>query len=179
MSARPRRMPERLVTGVLLVVMWVALWGTLSVANVVSGIAVVLLLMAVFPPVGRRPSGSRLSVRHAVSFAAYFVVKLVQANVVVARIVLARRDLTRPGIVAVRLRSDDDVMSTLVSSFITLTPGTLTLEVREDPRTLYVHVMQLDDVEAVRREVAEIEARAIRAFGSQDARDALAREAVR
>ena len=61
--------------------------------------------------------------------------------------------LSRPGIVAVPLdaRSDSEIL--LVANLISLTPGTLSLDVSPDRRTLYVHAMFIDDPQAVRDEL--------------------------
>ena len=56
----------------------------------------------------------------------------------------------RPGIVAVPLDAKTDQEITLLANLITLTPGTLSLDVSHDKRTLYVHAMFVDSPESVR-----------------------------
>jgi multicomponent Na+:H+ antiporter subunit E len=109
-----------------------------------------------------------------VRFLAYFLAKLVEASVVVAVEVATPRNRIRTGIVAVPLRGASDALVTLVADAVTLTPGTLTLEVGRQPPTLYVHVLHLRDVEAVRREIRHLEVLAVRAFGSPAALAGLA-----
>ena len=58
-------------------------------------------------------------------------------------------------IVAVPLDVETDGEITLLANLISLTPGSLCLDVSEDRKTLYVHVMFLDDVEECRRELKE------------------------
>lgn len=158
-----------LIEGVLLVALWVALWGTWSWANVLGGVAVATGVMVTLP-VTQRPSGrTRLRPLHALVFLGYFVVKLVQANLHMAWTIVNPRSRFESGIVAVPLRGASDGLTTVVANFITLTPGTLTLDVRRDPTTLYVHVMQLDSADDVRRDVLRIEELAIRAFGPPEA----------
>jgi multicomponent Na+:H+ antiporter subunit E len=43
----------------------------------------------------------------------------------------------------------------VLTNLITLTPGTLSLDVAADHRTLYVHVMDVEDPDTVRREIKE------------------------
>jgi multicomponent Na+:H+ antiporter subunit E len=62
-----------------------------------------------------------------------------------------------------------------VANVITLTPGTVTIEVEDSPPVLYVHVLHLHDLEAVRRDLLRIEEFSVRAFGSPAARAQLAR----
>lgn len=146
-----------------LVVAWVALWGDPTPANAVAGTAVATGLLLLFPP-GRRPL---VAVRPlaALRFAGWFSWKLVEASAVVAWEVVTPRNRIREGVIAVPLRGVAPGLTTLVANAITLTPGTLTLEVRTGPPTvLYVHVLHLRDVDAARREVRHLEALAIRAF---------------
>jgi multicomponent Na+:H+ antiporter subunit E len=63
----------------------------------------------------------------------------------------------RPGIIAIPLDARTDLEITLLANLITLTPGTLSLDVSADRRVLYVHVMYIDndDIEAVRRSIKD------------------------
>jgi multicomponent Na+:H+ antiporter subunit E len=67
-----------------------------------------------------------------------------------------------------------DGIVTVVANAVTLTPGTLTVDVHEPgddtPPTIYVHVLQFDDVESVRRDVLRLEQLAVRAFGTKQQR---------
>ena len=151
---------------VLLVVIWVALWADVSVANVLSGLVVASLVLLCF-----RPRRGRVVVRPlaALRLAGVFVVRLLRATVVVARTVVAPRDRIETGIVAVPLSGCSDALATLLADAISLTPGTLTLEVQRDPLTLYVHVLDLRDVEQVGQEVRSLEVLVVRAFGGPEA----------
>jgi multicomponent Na+:H+ antiporter subunit E len=105
----------------------------------------------------------------AAKFAAYFLSKLVVATLVVARTVVRPHDRIRNGIVAVPLTGCSEAVVTLIADAISLTPGTLTLEVRRDPLTLYVHALDVRDVAALRHEIRTLEVLAVRAFGDADA----------
>jgi multicomponent Na+:H+ antiporter subunit E len=167
------RAVTRLVLTAWLVTVWVALWGPLTTATVAGGLVVAVGLQIVLPTRGWR-AGFALRPLAALHFVGYFLVKLVEACVVVAIEVVTRRDRIRTGVVAVPLLGASDVLVTLVADAVTLTPGTLTLEVDRDPPTLYVHVLHLRDVEAVRREIRHLEVLAVRAFGSRAALAGLA-----
>lgn len=62
-----------------------------------------------------------------------------------------------PGVVAIPLDARTDVEIALLANLITLTPGSVTLDLSEDRRVLYVHAMYIDggDVEAYRRSIKE------------------------
>lgn len=62
-----------------------------------------------------------------------------------------------PGVVAIPLDARTDAEITLLANLITLTPGSVSLDLSEDKRSLYVHAMYIDggDVEAYRRAIKE------------------------
>ena len=65
-------------------------------------------------------------------------------------------------------------MVTLIADAITLTPGTLTLEVRRTPLTLYVHALDVRDPAVLQDEIRTLEVLAVKAFGDDDALAGLA-----
>ena len=147
-----------------LVLLWLALWRDVSVANVVGGVLAALVVTAILPSPRIVRRQHRLAPVGVLRFAAYFVWKLLEANVVLAREIVTRRDHLQRGIVAVPLSVRSDLVATIVANAITLTPGTVSLELRREPLTLYVHVLHLRDVEAARREIQRLEELASRAF---------------
>ncbi len=157
----------RLLRVAIMTVVWLALWSDLSVANVVSGVLVGALITAC---VDTWRSGQVIvrPVRAAV-FGAFFLRQLALSTLAVARTVVAPRDRVRTGIVAVPLAGCSDAVATLIADAISLTPGTLTLEVRRDPLTLYVHALDTRDVEELRNEIRTLEVLAVRAFGDAEA----------
>ncbi len=157
---------------VWLLLVWILLWGEPTVGNFVSGAIVVTALLVGFP-LARRPRTGVLRPLRAIHFLGFFIVKLVQATTIVAWEIITPGSRINQGVICIEALGASDALVTLVANFITLTPGTLTLEVRDDPKRLFVHVLHLHDIEAVRRDVQELEALAIRAFGSPQAIAAL------
>lgn len=160
-----RRLPHIL----WLLVVWIALWGDLSVANILSGSIVVGIFAWVFTDVGPRPA-SPFRPRHAAKLLGWFARSLLQSTWEVARRVLGS-DPVKPAIIAFPMRHVADSVVTLVADIITLTPGTLTLDIRSDgdDAILYVHVLDLDDELASRAELEELRRLAILAFGDAEA----------
>lgn len=169
--ARPREprsyehLAQRLPFAGWLTFVWVALWGDLTLANVVGGALVATVLLVVFPDVGPRP-GATFRPIAALRFFVYFSYKLVEANAVVAWEVLTpNNEGVHEGIVAVPVTGASDAVITLVANAISLTPGTLTLEVQHDPPMLFVHVLHLRSIAKTRAEVHRLEGLALAAFG--------------
>jgi multicomponent Na+:H+ antiporter subunit E len=132
-----------------------------------AGLAVGTVVALVFPTWRK----GTVAVRpvHAVRFAGYFLYQLVASSVTVARTVVSPSHRVHTGIIAVPLSGCSDALATLIADAISLTPGTLTLEVRRDPLMLYVHALDLRDVERVQADVRRLEVLAVRAFGSAEA----------
>lgn len=148
-------------------VVWVALWGTISVANLLAGAAVGIATVALVPVTDRQETaGTRAAFRPvaALGFLGYFVRLLVVASAVVAWEVVTPRNRIHQGIIRLPLRTRSRGVATVIANAISLTPGTVTIEVADDPLTLYVHVLHLREVEDVRVDLRELEERAIRAF---------------
>ena len=156
-----------------LAVVWVALWGSVTPANVLGGLAVGLLLALALPltEVQTRAVVRPLALLHLVCF---FLVDLVLSSLQVARIVLSPRRPLRQAVIAVPVPGASDSLLTLLANAVSLTPGTLTLEVDRPRSTLSVHVLDVgDDVERARADVFEIERLAVLAVGSPECRRAL------
>ena len=155
--------------------MWVGLWGSVSVANVLGGLAVALVLLATLP-LPDVPARGILRPLAVLRFLGAFAVDLVRASGQVIVLVLRPRKELRQAVVAVEVVGASDQLLTLLGNAISLTPGTLTLEVDRERRILYVHLLQLasdrDAVERVRRDILRVEQRAIDAIGSAATRAA-------
>jgi multicomponent Na+:H+ antiporter subunit E len=147
----------------ILVLVWLALWSDVSIANLLSGLLLAAVIVRLLPT--WRHGTFVVRPLHALHFGLHFVIKLIQASLVVARIVVLPRDRINTGIVAVPLQSCSAALATLIADTISLTPGTLTLEVRQEPLTLFVHALDVRDVQAVQADVRRLEVLAIRAFG--------------
>lgn len=155
---------RRVVLLVWLTVLWMVLWRQLSLANLVSGIAVALVVMALYP---LAPTGERRHIirpLHLLFFLAYFARELLESNFVLARTILSPTSRIRTGIVEVPLPGCSDLVTTLVANAITLTPGTMTIEVHESPRRLYVHVLDRADIEVTLESIHKLVRVALRAF---------------
>ena len=85
----------------------------------------------------------------------YFMVELLQSNLRVFWDVVTPGHISRPGIVGVPLDASTELEILLVANMISLTPGTLSVDLSEDRRILYVHVMYLDDPDRFRKSIKE------------------------
>ena len=161
-----------------LTVVWVALWGSLTVANVLGGLAVasVLLLLRPLPAL---PDQGRVRPLAALRFLLVFLWELVKASATVVGQVLRPRSSLRQAVIAVPVVGVSDRLLTLLANAVSLTPGTLALEVDRPRAVLYVHVLDIGGKEGaadeVRASILGLERLAILAFGSDDCLRALER----
>ncbi|WP_046176496.1 Na+/H+ antiporter subunit E [Domibacillus indicus] len=75
-----------------------------------------------------------------------FLKELIKANIDVLKLVLRPRLNIRPGIFAFETELKSDWEITLLANLITLTPGTLVVDVSDDNKTLYIHAIDIADV---------------------------------
>lgn len=129
--------------------------GPFSPANFFVGfvIAFVTLRLCI-------PKGMRGSYYHKVGRTAYFcfyvIVELVNANVKMAYYTMSPLAKLKPGVLAVPLVDDlTDTELTILANLITLTPGTLSLDVSADRSILFIHFMHVSDPDEMRREIKE------------------------
>lgn len=91
-----------------------------------------------------------------VRFLGFYLVSLIRANLRLALDVMTPGLKVRPGFLAIPLRTRSDAELLIFSNLVTMTPGTLTVDVSPDRRFLFIHAMYLEDPESVRREVGEV-----------------------
>jgi multicomponent Na+:H+ antiporter subunit E len=126
----------------LLALAWVALTGQFTPTNLVAGFVLSHLLLWLTQRTGE-PAPYFVKARQVVSFALFFLWQMIKANVHVAARVLSPRFRMHPGVIAIPLEVQTDAEITLLANLITLTPGTLSIDVSADRKVLYVHTMDL------------------------------------
>jgi multicomponent Na+:H+ antiporter subunit E len=148
-----------------LLALWLLAWGEISVANVISGIALIVVLMLAFPSGPRRPARVRVRPIALARLIGYVFVQLAVSNVLVAREIVSRRSRVRTGVVGYRVQQPSDLTLTLMSNILALSPGTMPVDVTHDPPMLYVHFLLLSDVEDARRTIGRLETLVVAAVG--------------
>lgn len=158
------------VINVLLAVAWAALAETFSLAGLLIGFVLGFIALWIARPL-YGPTTYFQQVVGVIHLMLYFLWDLWQSSLRVLIDLLRVRSQSRPGIVAVSTEGMNDVQILVLANLITLTPGTLTLEVSDDKQTLYVHCMFLDGgPDAIRQGIEENQKRLIaRVAGSSSA----------
>jgi multicomponent K+:H+ antiporter subunit E len=146
-------------SSVVFALFWLVLVNELSGGQVVLAI----LLGLGLPILTDRFRGTRLRVRRVdavLVLAGLFVYDLIVANVAVAGAVLGRMSRVRPRFVQVPLDIDDPAAMTLLAGLVTLTPGTVSVDIDRSTRRLTVHMLLVgDERDTVRQIKTRYEAR--------------------
>lgn len=147
-----------LLLNFVLTFVWIVLTQEITIGNTIFGFIVSLLIIGLTE---RTISRAQLQVRQGdypirvlrlLLLIAFFLSELVKASFQVLFSIL-KPSLLRPGVIAIPLDLTNDAQITLLGNLITLTPGTLTLDVSTDKKVIYVHSIRVDDPEAFRQEI--------------------------
>ena len=154
-TGNPRRQLFSLWLTLLLI--WLVANDSLAPEIVLVGAVVAALLAVLFAPFARVYADIRWTPRvllNAFAFLGVFVWELVLANLNVARLVFSPRIDIRPGIVEIKTRLKSPLGRMVLANAITLTPGTLVVDIRDD--SLFIHwiVVSSVDPEAATRDIA-------------------------
>ncbi len=141
-----------LLGSILLALVWMALQGEVTLVTLLVGYAVGYAVLAFLTSGGVIPSTLVSRMRHALGLAAFFGWELVLANFRVAADVLRGHQI-EPAVVAIPLDVTSDGEILLLSMLINITPGSVTIDLSDDRRTLYVHVMHMTSPDATRQEI--------------------------
>jgi multicomponent Na+:H+ antiporter subunit E len=142
------------LVNLLLAIAWASVSGSFTLANLVFGFVLsAIALYLIREEVGY--VGYITRSWRIISLAALFVYELILSAWRVTTIVLSPRMDVKPGIFAYPMKVDRDGEITLLANLITLTPGTLSVDVSDDRRTLYVHALDCSDVDKTSQDIAE------------------------
>lgn len=154
----------KLATVVWLTLVWVLLWGSWNLGDVVNGVLVALLVLVVLPLPGV-PRTANLRPRALPAFVAKFVSDIVVSSLQVAWAALRPGPQPANALVSVKLESRSELILTVTSQTLSLVPGAIIVELDADNGMLYAHVLGADSedkVEAFRYSVLTLEQRVLR-----------------
>jgi multicomponent Na+:H+ antiporter subunit E len=141
-------------TNLLFAIAWVAITGTVTLSGLLIGFVIgYFVLWMLQPLIGDSRYPTR--VRAWVKLVVMFLYELVVSSVSVLADILTPQHMSKPAIIDVPLDVKTDAGILLVTNLISLTPGTLSLDVSPDRKTLKVHAMFADDEEALRRSLKD------------------------
>ena len=141
------------VTIALFTLVWLAVSGSFTIPNLLLGTIASALSLSLIRG-HTQPDGRRVRPLRVLSLLALFLKELALSAWNVAVLVASPKMALKPGIFAFPLTVDRDFEITLLANLITLTPGTLSVDVSEDRKVLYVHALDCSDPVGTRRAIA-------------------------
>jgi multicomponent Na+:H+ antiporter subunit E len=161
-----RRMALRAWVLFWLMLVWILLWGTLSAANILSGLAVALVITLLLPlpvvPIEGRVHP--LSLLRLITTVGYY---LVVSSVQVAWLAVKPGPPTLSAVLRAHVAVKSDLVLALAVNIFNLIPGSIVLEIDQTRRMLYMHVIDVGSDRAVNqfyRQVAKVERLLVSAF---------------
>ncbi len=154
-----------LLANLLLALAWTALQGQMSLANLTVGYALGYLVLQVLTRGGALPAQYLGKVGPLLSLLLFLVYDFVRANLKLALDVIRPNRTMRPAVVRVPLdvKSDGEIL--MFTTLVNLTPGSIAIDISEDRRTMFVHVMHMETPEGARADLKQgYERRVIRLF---------------
>jgi len=127
------------------------LFGSFSPLSITSGFIVSAILLFFF----RRRDGLFYlqQVFNCLILFFVFIYNLIKANIQVLIQVLSPKVKVRPGIIAIPMELESDMAIATLANMITLTPGTLSIEISRDNKILYVHCLDCTNPEAIKKDI--------------------------
>lgn len=149
-----------------LILVWMLLWGNVSAANALSGLAVALVItfLLPLPPVAVE---GRLHPVSLLLLTLRVVYYLVLSSVQVAWLAIKPGPAPQTAVLRAHLAIKSDLVLALTANALNIIPGGIVLEIDQTRRTIYVHVLDVGSDKAVQRfyrQVADIERLMIASF---------------
>lgn len=139
-------------TNMIFAIAWVAITGTVTLGGLLIGFLVgYVALWMIQPLIGNTRYPYR--VLAWVRLVVMFIYELFVSSFAVLFDILTPQHRARPAIIEMPLDVKSDAGLLLVTNLISLTPGTLSLDVTDDRKTLLVHAMFADDPDALCRDL--------------------------
>ena len=150
-------MRTQFLLNILLTFVWVALTGSFAYSSFLFGFLLSFFIMWIIS----RNDGISGNDKYfslawkIVGFVFFFLYELLLANLQVAYDVITPKFHMKPGIVRVPLDAKTPLEITLLANLISLTPGSLSLDVSADNKALYIHAMYVHDEEKFIRDIKD------------------------
>lgn len=145
---------NKFLINIIVSIVWGGLTGEFTLGNLIVGFVLgyIILLMSI-PITGN--SDYAINFWRALGLALYFILELVSSSIRVSKEILRPQLKLSAGVIGIPLETaETDVEITLLANIITVTPGTLSLDISDDRSMLYVHSMYItSDKEALRSQI--------------------------
>ncbi|HEX5511684.1 MAG TPA: Na+/H+ antiporter subunit E [Actinomycetales bacterium] len=164
-----------------LTVVWIMLWGNISFANVIGGLVVALLVLAIFP-LPRLIVGVKVRPIAFVTLLVRFLFDVVKASVHIAWVAVRPRAVPQSSVMVVQLVGREELFQTIVGLMVSLVPGSLVVDLDSRRGLLALHYFGVSDerkLESARADVLALEQRVLKALAADPAEERQVRAPAR
>ncbi len=150
-----------------LCLVWLLLWGEVTLLGIITGCLVGWLVTVTFPLAPVRFYG-RVRPWGLLKLVVLQCWDLLTASVSLALAAFSRRPRIDPAVIRLRLRSDSDVYQVQTAELLAIVPGTIVIDSDRERRILYLHVFDVrtEDIDRLRHDCWDVERRVMEAFAS-------------
>ncbi len=146
-----------IISTFVLFVIWVILTQSFNPQELITGFIVASVVSMISPAIaGEKPSKWFQPKRYVylVVYLFYFIWQMIKSNIDVAKRVINPKLPIKPGIVKLKTKLKTNAAKLALANSITLTPGTLTVDIVDD--TFYIHWIDVGNCDDVGRNCKEI-----------------------
>ncbi|GEN31027.1 multicomponent Na+:H+ antiporter subunit E [Cerasibacillus quisquiliarum] len=139
-------MAFQIVINLIIAMMWMFLSESYSISSFIAGYVLGILLLLIM----RRLLPGRFYLERffkIIQLILLFIKELIKSNIDIVKLVYTPKPDIEPGIFAYETELKSDWELTLLANLITLTPGTLSVAISNDNSTIYIHAMDIDDID--------------------------------
>lgn len=97
------------------------------------------------------------TIYYILEFLVFYLMKLVQSNIVIAYDILTPTMLTNPCLIKIPLVINSNIGLLLFSNLLSMTPGTLSIDITDDKKFIWVHVLYKKSEDEMLAEIMEIQ----------------------
>lgn len=136
------QLKSRIVVFILSFLVWLSLTHISDIQEVITGFIISIVVTSIAGKFFITTNKQKGTVRRFIAAVLYlfkFFWEMIKANFHVAYIVIHPMMPIKPGIVKIRTNLSKDSAITILTNSITLTPGTLTVDLNPDKKEIYVH----------------------------------------
>lgn len=143
-----------LLNNFLLAVIWVIATGVATAENFIFGFIIGLGILWITAT--KKSERKYFTIIPKLGYFALFLIwKIIISNITTVKESLYSKSRLEPGIVKVPLALKDDFQVATLANLVSLTPGTMVMDISDDKKAMYVHVMHLEDKDKFIRELKE------------------------
>lgn len=149
---------SRIIVFILTYLVWMALTGIGSFQELSAGLIIALIVSLIaghFLIITEKNTGVLKRILFMLKYVFIFIWEMIKANLHVAYLVIHPMKPIKPGIVKVKTTLTKESALTILCNSITLTPGTLTVDLDTDSRNIYIHWIDVktESVEGATQEI--------------------------